>query len=563
MRRFGRSLVAAATLVATLVSSAQAARIYVLNANKPDVGFNDRTPALPVGGNPGTTLGQQRLIAARYAADIWGRYLESPVDIIVSATMDDLFCDTSSAVLGAAGTNCVHANFAGAPVPDRLYPAALANSLFGADLCPSRAGCQCPSADIEAVFNSAIGTTCGFGNPWYYGLDGAAAADEFDFVTVFLHELGHGLGFLTMADVGTGERFADLDDHFLPFLTDRTLEATWSELDDAGRAVSAVNDGNLVWNGELVTLVGKNLVTAGKHPRSGEVQMYAPSTLSYGSSVSHFDIDVSPDTLMEPFYTGPLHHPGMTLALLQDVGWTLARTCGNGVLEPGETCDDGNDADGDCCSSSCQLDLAATPCTSDGNVCTENVCNAQGDCVAVANDAACDDGVVCNGTDTCADGTCSVHSGDPCSEGAECNNFCDEETGSCLTPFGVSCADEGNPCTDDMCDGRGECMRMPNNIACDDGDPCTHGDVCFRARCVSGPVVPGCSQTLTVCGDASGDGVVLAGDALTVLRASVSLESCAVAVCDVTGDSRVTASDALLVLERSVDPQMRLTCAGS
>jgi uncharacterized delta-60 repeat protein len=29
--------------------------------------------------------------------------------------------------------------------------------------------------------------------------------------------------------------------------------------------------------------------------------------------------------------------------------------CGNGILEPGEQCDDGNTADGDCCSSTCQL----------------------------------------------------------------------------------------------------------------------------------------------------------------------------------------------------------------
>jgi cysteine-rich repeat protein len=34
---------------------------------------------------------------------------------------------------------------------------------------------------------------------------------------------------------------------------------------------------------------------------------------------------------------------------------TAAPVCGNGVLEPGEACDDGNTFDGDCCSSACQL----------------------------------------------------------------------------------------------------------------------------------------------------------------------------------------------------------------
>jgi len=35
--------------------------------------------------------------------------------------------------------------------------------------------------------------------------------------------------------------------------------------------------------------------------------------------------------------------------------------CGNGVLDPGETCDDGNTADGDGCPSTCQLDPAGVP----------------------------------------------------------------------------------------------------------------------------------------------------------------------------------------------------------
>jgi cysteine-rich repeat protein len=35
-------------------------------------------------------------------------------------------------------------------------------------------------------------------------------------------------------------------------------------------------------------------------------------------------------------------------------------TCGNGVLDPGEQCDDGNTIGGDCCSASCQIE--ATPC---------------------------------------------------------------------------------------------------------------------------------------------------------------------------------------------------------
>ena len=57
-----KPLAALALASAALVSHA-AATITIVNANEPGVGFNDPTPALPVGGNNGTTLGQQRLIA--------------------------------------------------------------------------------------------------------------------------------------------------------------------------------------------------------------------------------------------------------------------------------------------------------------------------------------------------------------------------------------------------------------------------------------------------------------------------------------------------------------------
>jgi YVTN family beta-propeller protein/cysteine-rich repeat protein len=55
--------------------------------------------------------------------------------------------------------------------------------------------------------------------------------------------------------------------------------------------------------------------------------------------------------------------------------------CGNGIVEPGETCDDGNTAAGDCCSPTCQIDPDGTSC-SDGNVCNgEEVCHG-GHCEA-------------------------------------------------------------------------------------------------------------------------------------------------------------------------------------
>lgn len=58
-----------------------------------------------------------------------------------------------------------------------------------------------------------------------------------------------------------------------------------------------------------------------------------------------------------------------------------AATCGDGVLEPGEACDDGNRDDGDCCSSTCLWEAAGSPCVDDGEPCTRDVCNGTGTCL--------------------------------------------------------------------------------------------------------------------------------------------------------------------------------------
>ena len=56
--------------------------------------------------------------------------------------------------------------------------------------------------------------------------------------------------------------------------------------------------------------------------------------------------------------------------------------CGNGTLEPGEVCDDGsaNGTLASCCTTACQFKAAGSACTSDGEVCTDDVCNAAGAC---------------------------------------------------------------------------------------------------------------------------------------------------------------------------------------
>src|SRR5690606_35183576 len=55
-------------------------------------------------------------------------------------------------------------------------------------------------------------------------------------------------------------------------------------------------------------------------------------------------------------------------------------SCGNGVVSGEEACDDGNQVDGDCCSASCEFETAGSACASDGNGCTDDVCDGAGSC---------------------------------------------------------------------------------------------------------------------------------------------------------------------------------------
>ncbi|HEX7439965.1 MAG TPA: peptidase, partial [Caldimonas sp.] len=127
-----------------------AATIVIQNNNVAGVGFNDPTAAAPVGGNAGTTLGQQRLIAFQAAADIWGATLTSSQTIFILASFEPLTCTATSAVLGSAGAIDIEADFPGAPKANTWYPLALANKISGLSLAPG-------TADIRARFNSRVG----------------------------------------------------------------------------------------------------------------------------------------------------------------------------------------------------------------------------------------------------------------------------------------------------------------------------------------------------------------------------------------------------------------------
>lgn len=219
------------------------AQIVIVNINAPGVGFNDPTPAAPVGGNPGTTLGQQRLFAFQRAAELWAQRLDSSVPIRIRAQ----FTALGAGVLGSAGPVSVVRDFPNAPLAATWYHVALANKLAGVDLIPA-------SDDINANFSTNFN--------FYLGVDNNHGALP-DLVTVLLHEFAHGLGFSQLASLTNGSLFNGFPDHYNTNLFDLTLGLHWPQMTNAQRLASATNFGRVVWNGSFVTAGVPNVLSLG------------------------------------------------------------------------------------------------------------------------------------------------------------------------------------------------------------------------------------------------------------------------------------------------------------
>jgi hypothetical protein len=251
--------------------------------------------------------------AFQAAINIWQTQVTSSVPIQVVAN----FTPLGSGVLGSAGATFYFRNFTNG-VPNTWYPVALANKIAGTDLDPS-------SADITANFNS------NFSN-WYYGTDANTPAGQYDFESVVLHELGHGLGFAGSMSVsngsgsfGSGSIYPFIYDTFAVNGSVQSLINTALFPNPSAALGSQLISDNLYWNGSQGVSGG-----GGSRPR-----LYAPSTWSSGSSYSHLNDATYPAGDANSLMTHALaaaeaiHDPGpITRGMFADMGWTVASaTC--------------------------------------------------------------------------------------------------------------------------------------------------------------------------------------------------------------------------------------------
>lgn len=285
------TLLAALSLGAIPPAFAQG-QIVIVNLDGPNEGFNDTTPAAPVGGNPGTTRGQQRLNVFERAANIWEGVLMPKSDIHVTAAFNPLGAN----VLGSAGTTFIFRNFPGAELSNTWYHSAIADHLAGQDLNPG-------FADINAQFSSNFAFYLGFDNN-----EGALV----DLLPVVLHELGHGLGFANFVNELTGTLALGFPDIYSQYTLDTVTNRIWNGMTDAERAASAVNVRKVSWSGLHVNAAVPQVLSPGEP----SVVVVSPAALGA------FPLGAAS-------FGPPLTSPGVTgdVALGQDETGTVGDGC--------------------------------------------------------------------------------------------------------------------------------------------------------------------------------------------------------------------------------------------
>ena len=237
--------------------------------------------------------------AVQAAVDIWSENFASTVPINVNVKWGS---SSSYGVLASASAKNNFSNFNGAPDKTLYYASALANALAGRDLDPTS-----PEIEISITSNA----------PWYYGTDGNCPARSFDLVSVILHEMGHGLGFVSGNYYDAFSGFGRVDqptpfDAYAQLPDGRRLADMPSPSLEAGKAMTS----DLFWSGDNAIKANNGI----------KPKLYTPSIYEAGSSISHLDEATFSKSVDNAVMTPNLdsgevfHLPGpLVLAMFEDM----------------------------------------------------------------------------------------------------------------------------------------------------------------------------------------------------------------------------------------------------
>ena len=233
------------------------------------------------------------------AADVWASHFASSTPITIDASWVQI---GATNVLGSARPGSYFIGFEGAPDSTLWYPSALANSLAGKDLDKKQ-------AEMIIQVNS--------GANWNTRNDGLSYSQEYDLQSVFLHEMAHGLGFLSTDSYDPIFGFGRIEEP-TPFDAYALVEdgRRLSDLPSPSIELGIALRSPLVWSGALGVAAN-----GGVRPL-----LFTPKEYEEGSSVSHLDEDTfsksDENAVMTPnLEAGEIFHkPGpLLLAMMEDM----------------------------------------------------------------------------------------------------------------------------------------------------------------------------------------------------------------------------------------------------
>jgi hypothetical protein len=338
-----------ATLSASLATSIQPAAIEMVFDDAGTTqdpcdtsGWNASEARTPVRGNTGTTLGQQRRLAAQEAARLLTLELAPRVPVKIQACWEDLTDpESGSTTLAEAGPTSFFVDDIGfggkLPTfekPYTWYASAAAAQQLGASLCRIDRTVPCARAfDVQATFNSSLDRPGAIN--FDYGFTQGASSTSF--VTVAMHEIAHGLGFIGLIDLDAedggvvGRKFSLFsgaplwDDAYganaIVLSNDQQTSRPFLRISDAERAQALSAE-------PLLRFAGNNAIASGPDvfnpPPVNAIRLHAPATISPGSTYSHISaFNYGTQLMTASINTSGPRSLGIAGGVLRDVGWSI------------------------------------------------------------------------------------------------------------------------------------------------------------------------------------------------------------------------------------------------
>ena len=253
--------------------------------------------------------------AINYALLLWQELIDSDVPIEVRVRWG---ANDEEGTLASAGATFYDTTAGDNLLPERFDPIVVINRKAKYDLVPG-------INDIDIDVNGTA--------PFYYGIDGDCPIDQYDMVTIILHEVGHGLGFVSSADkIDEEETVSGETEGILGNSDGKGLSFDHYIEDNAGlRLIDPLNYTNPS-NELFEVFTGARLFFGGPLAMMANdgihVRLAAPRQWDEGSSVSHLDegnyYGTNPNALMTPWIGlgEAVHNPGpIAMGIFGDVGW--------------------------------------------------------------------------------------------------------------------------------------------------------------------------------------------------------------------------------------------------